>query len=398
VHTHPDLEVLWKIKEGSIDLNKTFSQGVLDVDINWNEKKWEEKYELLKALNKTPSHNFTTDCGVKLGNWCDRQRTDKKKGKLSQHKIDLLEKIPGWYWELDLDQLWMENYELLKALNKTPSQAYTTECGVNLGTWCDRQRTAKKKGKLSQHKIDLLEKIPGWYWSGKYGATKTKKDMSKPEIKTKKAEGEIKEERQQRAQSELSQLHKEYKSKTSQNLNTYFKEKPEKWKEYHKISKENEASFPEEEIPRNKMIKYLENLPGKKNKVVADLGCGFAEINQHFKDNSRFEFHNFDHYSDNDMVVSGDIKNTGLEDYSIDIAILSLAMWGSNCIDYLKEAYRILDTSGTLLIAEAFKRWNKELDENGTPINRLVKMLKENNFTIIEKIENKFMFIECRKY
>ena len=292
----------------------------------------------------------------------------------------------------------MEKYELLKALNKTPSRDYTTECGVNLGTWCDKQRTAKKKGKLSQDKIDLLEKIPEWYWSGKYRATKTKKDMSKPEIKTKKAEGEIKEERQQRAQSELSQLNKEYKSKKSQNLNTYFKENPEKWKEYHKISKENEASFPEEEIPRNKMIKYLENLPGKKNKVVADLGCGFAEINQHFKDNSRFEFHNFDHYSDNDMVVSRDIKNTGLEDYSIDIAILSLAMWGSNCIDYLKEAYRILDTSGTLLIAEAFKRWNKELDENGTPINRLVKMLKENNFTIIEKIENKFMFIECRKY
>ena len=125
----------------------------------------------------------------------------------------------------------------------------------------------------------------------------------------------------------MSQLHKEYKTKNSQNLNTYFKENPEKWKEYHKISQENEESFPEEEIPRNKMIKYLENLPGKKKKVVADLGCGFAEINQHFKDNSRFEFHNFDHHADNELVVSRDIKNTELEDYSVDIAILSLAMW-----------------------------------------------------------------------
>ena len=97
------------------------------------------------------------------------------------------------------------------------------------------------------------------------------------------------------------------------------------------------------------------------------------------------------------MVVSRDIKNTGLEDYSVDIAILSLAMWGSNCKEYLKEAYRILDTGGTLLIAEAFKRWNKELDDEGNPINRLVNLLEENNFTIIEKIENKFMFVECRK-
>ena len=65
----------------------------------------------------------------------------------------------------------------------------------------------------------------------------SKKDMSKPEIKQKKTESEIKVERQQRSQSELSQLHKEYKTKNSQNLNTFFKENPTKWKEYHKISK-----------------------------------------------------------------------------------------------------------------------------------------------------------------
>ena len=72
-------------------------------------------------------------------------------------------------------------------------------------------------------------------------------------------------------------------------------------------------------------------------------------------------------------------------------------MWGSNCKDYLKEVHRILDTGGTLLIAEAYKRWNKELDEKGNPINKLVNLLKENDFTIIENIEQKFIFIECRK-
>lgn len=225
----------------------------------------------------------------------------------------------------------------------------------------------------------------------------SKKDMSKPEIKEKKTDSELQTERQQRVQSELSQLHKEYKTKNSQNLNTYFKENPEKWKEYHKIAKDNEESFPDEEIPRNKMIKYLEKLPGKKKKIVADLGCGFAEINHHFKDNSRFEFHNFDHHSSSELVVSRDIKNTELDDYSVDIAILSLAMWGSNCKDYLEEAYRILDTGGTLLIAEAFKRWNKDLDEEGNPINKLVGLLEENKFTIVKNEENKFMFIECRK-
>ena len=72
-------------------------------------------------------------------------------------------------------------------------------------------------------------------------------------------------------------------------------------------------------------------------------------------------------------------------------------MWGSNCKDYLKEVNRILDTAGTLLIVEAFRRWNKELDDEGKPINKLVKLLEENKFTIIENVEQKFMFIECRK-
>ena len=55
VHTHPDLEVLWKINESSIDLNKTFSQGILDVDIKWNDKQWKNNYDLLKKLGKCPT-------------------------------------------------------------------------------------------------------------------------------------------------------------------------------------------------------------------------------------------------------------------------------------------------------------------------------------------------------
>ena len=320
VHTHSDLEVLWNIRENSIDLSKEFSQGILDVNVSYNEKKWKENYDLLKEYNDTPSRTYVTTCGVKLGSWCHTQRQDKKKNKLSQERIDLLEKIPNWYW--------------------------------------------------------------------------CKKDMSKPEIKPHKKTGSHK----PPPKSVLSELHKQYKTMTSYNIHEYFEQNPEKWKYYHEISKENERSFPTEEIPRNKMIKYLEKLPGKKQKVIADLGCGFAEINKHFKDNPRFKFHNFDHYSHNDLVISRDIHDTQLEDYSVDIVIMSLTMWGSNCNDYILEAYRILDKGGTLLIAEPYKRWNKELNEHGKPINRLVNLLEENNFTIQEKYEGKFMFIECSRY
>ena len=95
-----------------------------------------------------------------------------------------------------------------------------------------------------------------------------------------------------------------------------------------------------------KVIEYLDNIPGKKTKDVADLGCGKARICEHFSESERFKFINMDHVSCNDLVQKQDIKDTGLEEHSIDIVILSLAMWGSNCKDYITEANRILDVNG----------------------------------------------------
>ena len=349
---------------------------------------FDEKIDELIALGEIPGQK------TKLGKWVSRQRQNyKKSGKLDKYRIDRLNELSFWYWvDVDADVSWMKNYNILKALNKTPLNSYITDNGIKIGNWCDKQRQNKKQNKLSQDKIHMLEDIPGWFWD----KSEKKKNMSKPEIKP-KTKKETNKEKQPRVLSEISELHKKYKVKTSHNLHKYFKENPTKWEEYHKISKDNEESFPEHEIPRNKMIKYLENLPGNKQKIVVDLGCGFAEINHHFKDSKRFVFHNFDHHSGNKLVIARDIKNTELEDYSVDIAILSLAMWGSNCNDYLNEVQRILDVGGTLLIAEGFNRWNKELDKNGNPINKLVELLKEHNFTVVKNEEGKFMFIECRK-
>ncbi len=363
------------------------------------DERWIMKYKLLKKYTedneKCPPCSYKTKDGVNLGSWCGTQRHDKKNDKLLKERIKLLDELPFWVWECDLDEPWNENYDLLKKYTednkKCPIVKYKTKDGVNLGGWCDKQRQDKKKNNLSKEKIKLLDELPFWVWDFK--TKKPTKNMSKPDIKPKKSSQEIKQEQQQRTKSEISILHQKYKTLNSQNLNAYFNENPKKWEEYHQISKQNEESFPEEEIPRNKMIKYLDNLPGKKHKVIADLGCGFAEINHYFTDNSRFTFHNFDHHSSNELVISRDIKDTEIPNYSIDIAILSLSMWGSNCKDYLEEAYRILDTGGILLIAEPYKRWYDEDKQE----NKLETLLKENNFTIKKNDEQKFMFIECIK-
>jgi len=641
IHTHPDLEVLWKIKEGSIDLNKAFSQGILDVDIKCNEKKWNENFLKLKEYavnhpecppstidpdpdtkklgsflsnnkgNYTGKKNIMKDPEIKsiweafmkefpayfktytekwmstldkainyikpnekwptskkknskefifMSKWLGTQTGayENKTGRMNnpeirskweefmseygKYKIDnktkfmrnldeldnwitINKRLPtesaddkknkeiyphslfygrskkhfnnntGWFIDPEIRSKWEEliqkhsdkmpdswldklhwNQEYIDTKKKPATKHNKDKAVKKYGIWLGNQlRNYHNKvansdlmktylmqweefyNKNQEYLTDTPSKIKYWRsmlekvsifiethhrrpklggdekelakWLCKYtrnqqknsiwldkpeikpkwqaftktydkelnNITTTKKDMSKPVIIPKKSSQEIKQERHVRVKSEISVLHQKYKTMTSQNLNTYFKEDSSKWEEYHKISQFNEESFPNEEIPRNKMIRYLENLPGKKPKIIADLGCGFAEINEHFKSNQRFDFRNFDHHSSSEFVISKDIKNTELDDYSVDIVILSLAMWGPNCKDYLKEAYRILDTGGTLLISEAYKRWNKDLDDKGNPINRLVNLLEENNFTIIEKIENKFMFIECRK-
>ena len=503
VHMHPDLEVIWKIKESSIDFDKAFSQGVLEVDINWNVKKWYKSLEnvmmYMDTNDKKPSYNDKNSETQKLGTWIGTQLTNYKTKKQIMEKenirkswesfvtddkysiyfedndtlwyktlekvkmyIDANKKRPSkgskdtdtkqlasWIgnqltnyktkkdimknenivksWESfvtddkyseyfeDKDTLWYKSLDKVKLYidtnKKRPSTTDKDTDAKQLAKWISHQLTNYKTKKYSMKNENIRKSWESFVTDDKYSMyfekyikenelvkkPPTKKDMSKPIIIPKKSSLEIKAERQQRAKSEISVLHQKYKTMTSQNLNTLFKENPEKWDEYHKISKDNEESFPEDEIPRNKMIKYLENIPGKKQKDIADLGCGFAEINQHFVNNSRFTFHNFDHHSSGELVVERDIKDTGLDDYDIDVVILSLAMWGSNCEDYLKEAHRILDTGGILLIAEPYKRWNKEVDEAEKPINRLVKLLEENEFIIKKIEEEKFMFIVCVK-
>ena len=80
----------------------------------------------------------------------------------------------------------------------------------------------------------------------------------------------------------------------------------------------------------------------------------------------------------NHLVTNKDIRNTELGSYSVDIAILCLAMWGSNCVEYIQEAHRILDTNGILLVSEPYKRWY----DAETQENPLVKLLAKNGFKV----------------
>ena len=357
------------------------------------EEKWAENFKLLKEYI---NENKKKPAGV-LSNWKRTQDEKYKKNKMKPviKKLwkDFIDEYKEYY--ISDEDKWKKNLkELIKYIdtnNKLPKK------GPGLGYWIGTQKKKyKKKSMIMKNPIirKLWEDFTNEYQ--KYLTKSVKKAMTKPKI-SKKEKSETQTQQKARVKSEISILHQKYKTMNSQTLHKHFKENPQDWIEYHKIAKENDKTFPIDEIPRNKVIKYLENLKGGKPKVVVDLGCGFAEINQHFKDNERFKFTNFDHYSANEFVTVKDIKNTGLPDYSVDIAIGCMSMWGSNCNDYIDEVHRILEYGGTLLICEPYRRWNSVMeDNNGKVENRLVKLLIEKGFNIINIEETKFMFIECR--
>jgi ribosomal RNA-processing protein 8 len=373
---------------------------------------------------RKPSGKSKNITEKKLGRWVsDQQKYYKKKVRLYEDETiynqwtAFLEKYHE-YMKSRTDN-WNELFESLKIFikknNKHPSQISIDSFEKRLGQWLSQQNDKYKK-KTSGMKDNI--RYNQWTaflkeYAQNMSSNKTtdpsetasitisdtvvnikKKSMK---LKSPTIPKETTEQKRQRTKSELSTLHQRYKTLSSQNLRAEFTADPELWHKYHEISQANEQSFPEDEIPRNRIIQELNKIKTKRTKRVVDMGCGKAEIAQYFATDSRFQFINYDHISSNDTVESCDIANTPLEDDSVEICILSLAMWGSNCREYIQEANRILESGGKLYIIEPTKRWS-EKDENGNMIPekesmKLQELLEENGLKIVDRYVAKFCLL-----
>jgi SAM-dependent methyltransferase len=203
--------------------------------------------------------------------------------------------------------------------------------------------------------------------------------------------------------SKIALLHLKYHRMRSDNLHAKFKEDPQLWREYHDTRKDTFAKYDPPSIPSNQIIRKLEEYKTKRKKVVVDMGCGEAPIAHYFQDkkDNRFIFHNYDHQSGGDPLIQEvDISALPLEDASVEIAIMSLALWGTNenCTQYIKEAYRVLESGGKFYISDSTKKWSPEqlTRENGGELLRT--MLTKNGFVIRdENIGSPFCLFVCEK-
>ncbi|GAB0132537.1 hypothetical protein EsDP_00000970 [Epichloe bromicola] len=94
--------------------------------------------------------------------------------------------------------------------------------------------------------------------------------------------------------------------------------------------------------------------------TIADLGCGDARLAESLQKESaklRLDVKSFDLQSPSPLVTKADIANLPLEDGSVNIAIFCLALMGTNWIDFVEEAYRVLHWKGELWVAEIKSRF-----------------------------------------
>lgn len=95
---------------------------------------------------------------------------------------------------------------------------------------------------------------------------------------------------------------------------------------------------------------------------IADLGCGDAALSNGLEKEKKklhLEISSFDLQSPNPLVTRADIRDLPLPDNSMDVAIFCLALMGTNWIDFIEEAFRVLRWKGELWVAEIKSRFGR---------------------------------------
>jgi hypothetical protein len=136
---------------------------------SWNpfDDQWNEGLEYLKKYVAKENHakvplRFKYE-NFNLGKWVSHRRTDKE--KLDLEKIQQLESLPQWSWNV-LDEQWNEGFEYLNKYIQEFGNAKIPRRlkyeNYSLGEWCSTQR--KSKNRLNSERIKLLESLPQWSW------------------------------------------------------------------------------------------------------------------------------------------------------------------------------------------------------------------------------------------
>ena len=143
-----------------------------DLDAFWSRNLTALAQYKAEHHGREPPASFVLNAGdgnddLRIGRWCDRQRTAHKNGKLSIAQIQELTEI-GFEWD-PLDASWTRHIAALKRYKADnsgrdpPQTCQVPGAGkgqvLQLGFWCFNRKQAKKQGKLKPEKIAELDDL-----------------------------------------------------------------------------------------------------------------------------------------------------------------------------------------------------------------------------------------------
>jgi ribosomal RNA-processing protein 8 len=114
------------------------------------------------------------------------------------------------------------------------------------------------------------------------------------------------------------------------------------------------------------------------------MGCGEARLAASLPNTT----HSFDLIAANSTVTACDIAHVPLADESVDVVVFCLSLMGTNVLDFLREANRILRLNGTLKVAEVRSRFEGE----GNALQSFLQRLKQLGFHVVNRDMNNTMF------
>ncbi|XP_023207189.1 ribosomal RNA-processing protein 8 isoform X2 [Xiphophorus maculatus] len=129
-----------------------------------------------------------------------------------------------------------------------------------------------------------------------------------------------------------------------------FQQDPEAFWVYHRGYTAQVQRWPAN--PLDAIIAYIHKR--SPSLVVADFGCGDCKIARSVKN----KVHSFDLAAACDLVTVCDMAKVPLGDDSVDIAVFCLSLMGTNLVEFLAEANRVLKMRGVLKVAEVASRFD----------------------------------------
>ncbi len=141
---------------------------------SWDKKDsyWMAGLQAIRKFTEREGHSRVPqpwmEDGFRLDTWVQVQRRKFKSGSLQKDRIDQIQKVSGWEWDID-DAEWPTGVRELRSFalreGHTRLKRTQVENGFPLGAWIRRVRMAYNKGELSGKQIKELELVPNWKWN-----------------------------------------------------------------------------------------------------------------------------------------------------------------------------------------------------------------------------------------